>query len=134
MKPETDDPVKSQLLRKVAQHEDNLKSEMKVVSDRTQQVLTNALIVGGALAFTYFLVRSVSKKKAKRKSKKVEKHFVPVEAEDEYESPPSMASTLFSEIGTSIANQATVFLLDLAKEKLADYLLAKAEKKKNEDS
>ncbi len=133
MKLETDDPIKSQLLRKVAQQEDDLKSELHHVSDRTKQVVTNALIVGGALALTYLLVRGASRKKGKGKGKhKSQKHHAPVVAEEEYEAPPSMAASLLSEIGTSIANQATVFLLDLAKEKLAEFIIAQTEKKKDE--
>jgi len=66
---ETDDLVKSQLLQKAAQQRQEIESEMHEITDRTEKVLTNALIIGGALALTYFLVRGFSAKK-KRKARK----------------------------------------------------------------
>src|SRR5690349_13225324 len=64
--------LKSELLKKSAMHRQGLEDEVKLISDRTEKVLTNALIIGGTLAATYFLVRAFSgSSKSKRKSKKV---------------------------------------------------------------
>ena len=52
----TDDPIKSQLLKKSAQHREELEHDVQLISDRTQRVITNALVIGGALALTYFVV------------------------------------------------------------------------------
>ncbi|MBX2964708.1 MAG: hypothetical protein KF845_01090 [Cyclobacteriaceae bacterium] len=134
---ETDDLVKSQLLKKAAQQRQEIKSEMHDITDRTEEVLTNAVIIGGALALTYFLVRGFSSKK-KRKGHKAKAKIKGVEAtgiedndEDEEESGPS---AILRQIGTAVATQATVLLLDLAKEKLMEYLQARLLKKADENS
>jgi hypothetical protein len=133
---ETDDPIKSQLLQKTTQKREELETGMKEFSDRTEKVMTNALIIGGVLALTYFVVRRFSEAgKSKRKIKKVVREVAPhQEAEVVYEAAPSVAATLLSQVGSSIATQATVLLLDLAKEKLSEYLKSQAQKKANEHS
>ncbi len=133
---ETDDPIKSRLLRKASQQQDELKQEVQEITERTEKVLTNALIIGGALALTYLVVRGFSgSKKSKRKVKKVVKQVNPgQEAESGFEQEPSVASTLLSQVGSAIATQATVLLLDLAKGKLAAYLQAQAQKKADDPS
>jgi hypothetical protein len=129
---ESNDP-KSELLKKSAKHRQELEDEVKLISDKTEKILTNALIIGGALALTYFTVRqfSGSKKKKKAKAQKLkivqEGRHDPDEVEEtasEYEAPG-----IVSQIGTAIASQATVFLLSLAKEKLSEYLENQAQKK-----
>jgi hypothetical protein len=105
---QTDDPVKSQLLRKASQHRDEFKDEVKEITERTEKVLTNALLIGGALALSYFVVRGFSGRKAKRKAKKAKVKNPQVEEEVEYEPTPSLASTILSDIGATLANQATV--------------------------
>jgi FtsZ-interacting cell division protein ZipA len=140
---ETDDLVKSQLLQKAAQQRQEIESEMHEITDRTEKVLTNALIIGGALALTYFLVRGFSSKKkrkahkAKAKANKAkankatEVDNVDEEVESYEESGPAR---ILSQIGTAVASQATMILLDLAKEKLMEYLQAQAQKKADENS
>ena len=54
--PESNDP-KEELLRKSAMHRHELEEEVKVISERTEKIITNALIIGGTLAVAYFLVR-----------------------------------------------------------------------------
>ncbi|QOI96446.1 MAG: hypothetical protein HRU69_02645 [Flammeovirgaceae bacterium] len=130
---QTDDPVKSQLLRKASQQRDELEGELKDLSDRTEKFLTNALIIGGALALTYVLVRQLGgRKKKKSKTKKaVTKPQAEVEAESEDDSP---VTHVVSQIGTALLSQATVFLLNMAKEKLTEYLQAQAQKNTHEHS
>lgn len=133
---ETDDLVKSQLLQKAAQQRQEIESEMHEITDRTEKVLTNALIIGGALALTYFLVRGFSaKKKRKARKAKVKAKVAEVDGEEETEVyEPSGPSQILSQIGTAVASQATMILLDLAKEKLMEYLQAQAQKKADENS
>lgn len=129
---ETDDPVKSQLLKKSAHHREELEQDVKLISERTQKAITNALIIGGALAVTYFLVRQFSGSKGKRKSKTKKIKVVNATGETEQESDSSTSAPGFvSQIGTAIASQASVFLLTLAKEKLAEYLQSQSEKKES---
>jgi hypothetical protein len=131
---ETDDLVKSQLLQKAAQQRQEIESEMHDITDRTEKVLTNALIIGGALALTYFLVRgfSSSKKWKARKAKVKAADVVDTDDNEVYEE--SGPSRILSQIGTAVASQATMLLLDLAKEKLMEFLQAQAQKKADENS
>ena len=127
----TDDPVKGQLLKKSAMHRDQLEEEVKLISDKTQQALTNAIIIGGALALTYVLITGFSSSKTKRRKKKAAKIQLvqdqdrEIETADEEPEGPSV----MAQIGSALASQATVFLLALAKEKLTEYLQAQAVKK-----
>src|SRR6186713_1809278 len=129
--------LKSELLKKSAMHRQGLEEEVKLISDRTEKVLTNALIIGGTLAATYFLVRAFSgSSKSKRKSRKVKivhAAATPTSTE-EVEQEPSESSVpgMISQIGTALASQAGVYLLSIAKEKLTEYLAAQAEKKAKE--
>lgn len=133
---ETDDPVKSKLLKRSAQYREDLEGEAKVISDRTEKIITNALVIGGSLALTYFLYKQFSggsKSKHKQKVKKVKVVSAPAETEEETEGS-SGAPTIISQIGTALVSQASVFLLSLAKEKLSEYLQSQAQKKTDEHS
>ena len=139
MKLETDDPIKSSLLKKTSQYREDLEDEAKTISDRTEKILTNALIIGGSLALTYFAYKQFSGgSKSKRKSKVKKIKMVgasPAEIEEEAEAEEtSGTSKIITQIGTALVSQASVFLLTLAKEKLAEYLQAQDQKKKNEHS
>jgi hypothetical protein len=127
MELETDDPIKGQLLERASRHRSELEEEVNIITERTEKVITNALLIGGALALTYFLVRQLSDSKPKSKKSKKAK---PVNADfEEEESIPNPLTSALTQIGTTVASQATVFLLDLAKEKLAEFLQSQAEKK-----
>lgn len=136
MELETDDPVKSQLLTKTARYREELEEEAKVISERTEKIIKNALIIGGSLALAYFTYKQLSgskKKKTKTKGKPIPKPassaVEPEEDEEETSSP-----NVLSQIGTALVSQASVFLLGLAKEKLSEYLQSQTEKKKDEHS
>lgn len=135
MKQEIDDPIKSSLLKKSEQYRESLEEEAKELSDRTEKIVTNALIVGGSLALAYFVYRQFSggSKKSKAKVKKAKAADTVTEVEEEVEET-SGASKLISQIGTALVSQASVLLLSLAKEKLSEYLQAQAQKKSNEHS
>jgi hypothetical protein len=138
---ETDDPIKSQLLQKATHQREELADDVKALSERTETMLTNALIVGGALMLGYLIVKGLSGRKSRRKRKAKATHKImqaaPASDDSEevpYESSPSVVGSMMSQIGSAIATQATVILLDLAKEKLAEFLQAQAEKKANESA
>lgn len=126
---------KRELLKKSALHKSELEDEVKQISDRTQKVITNALIIGGTLAVTYFLVKqfsgSKSKVKAKAKKTKITSDNVTEEEDDDDEevTQSSGVPAIVSQIGTALVSQASMLLLSLAKEKLSEYLEAQAEKK-----
>ena len=118
---ETQDPEKKKLIETSNRHRQELEREIDDIGSRSQKMLKNALIIGGALALTYVVVSQISSRKSKKKKAKAtetessSKQIVQKELEED---EPS----IFSEIGGKVASAATVFLLDLAKEKLTEYL------------
>jgi len=135
MTPETDDPIKSQLLQKAAQQRDELAGDVQQLTDRTHTIITNALLVGSALALTYLLVKGFSgpgKKKSKTKPAKRKAAAGPIDDEDD--STTSPVTDALTKIGTAIATQASMVLLNLAKEKLLEYLEERVQQKSDEHS
>jgi len=121
---ETDD-AKSSLLKKSAQFKKGLENEVKSLTDNTEKLVKNALIIGGTLAVTYIIIRQFTKtKKSKGKTKTKKIKFIQDSdaklqtASNDDDSEPGIVS----QIGSALAAQATVFLLNLAKEKLSAYL------------
>ncbi|MBS1951965.1 MAG: hypothetical protein JST37_13245 [Bacteroidetes bacterium] len=125
---ETQDPEKKKLIETSARHKQELERELKNVSDRSEKMLKNALIIGGVLAATYLVITqfSGSKKKKKKASKIVQEAPEEIEGADQEEQPSLLAG-----VGDRLMSMATVFLVDLAKEKLSDYL---KEKKSNDNT
>lgn len=131
--PEANDP-KMELLKKSTKHRQELEEDVRMISERTEKIITNALIVGGTLAAAYFLVRQFSGSKQKRKAnlkkiKAVEARPEEPGADAEEESSQSMVS----QIGTALASQLAIFLLGIAKEKLTEYLQSQFEKKSKDN-
>ena len=133
---ETDNPEKGELLQRSAHHRELLEEEVKLISERTEKIVANALIIGGALALTYFLVTSLSGIPEKKKSKagKIKRAAGNVEPEssDEAECAPREAG-IVSQIGTVLVAQATGLLLSIAREKLVEFLQSQGIKKENPD-
>ena len=125
---ETQDPEKRKLIETSHRHRQEMGRELKEISDKSEKVLKNALMIGGALALTYLVVSQLSSSKSKKK--KAKKTFE--EDEETMDEVENESPTLLSKMGDKVLNVATVFLLDLAKEKLSDYL--KNRKSKDEDS
>lgn len=121
--------AKSLLMQKSAKHKKDLEEEIKLLSENTERIITNALIIGGTLAVTYFLVRQFSKAKSKSKSKaKKIKAVKENDSKGEFSEDDNSTPGIVSQIGSALAAQATVFLLDLAKDKLSAYLQANLDK------
>ena len=116
------------LRKQSAAQRQQLRDEVTLFSERTEKVITNALIIGGALALTYIIVRQFTggkpRKSATKKLKIVTEpqEAVTVAAAQE---PPSIVSQL----GNVLVSQASILLLNLAKEKIAAYLQAQKEQK-----
>jgi hypothetical protein len=129
---ESNDP-KMQLLRKSALHREALEEDAKLISAKTEKILINALVIGGALAATYFVVKQFSGGKSKSKRTKKIKVIAAQPSSDEVVTLAEPATPgIISQLGTALASQATVFLLDLAKEKLSAYLESQMKKEKND--
>lgn len=132
---ESQDPEKKKLIETSDRHKRALEKEVNELTEKTERALTNALIIGGSLALTYFVISSFSGGKKKRKKKKnKEAKAVTAEGTDGIEESPVENETpsLIGQIGTKVLNHATVLLLDIAKEKLFEYL--ESRKKGNETS
>ena len=128
---ESDDP-KGRLLKKSASQKAAIEEEVNLLSARTEKIVINALVIGGALAISYLLVRQVGKKTKKKKvNKSLAVTSLPEEEEEESQTSSKFVEALTG-IGTMMASQATSFLLALAKEKLMEYLEQAQEKEVNE--
>jgi hypothetical protein len=128
------DEIKRELIRKSAHHREEIEGEFKLISENTEKIITNALIIGGSLALTYFLVRQLSgssKKKSKNKTAKI-KLVQGTPSASEVEETESASPGMVGQLGAALASQASLFLLNLAKEKLMEYLAERAEKKQAE--
>ena len=121
---ETQDPEKRKLLETSERHRRELEKEVSDITKKTERVLTNALIVGGLLAVTSFALSQLSGKSKKKKPKTHKGDAVAADAdtaEEQLLAAPA-APSLLAEIGTKVVNQATMILIDIAREKLMEYL------------
>ncbi len=121
---ETQDPEKRRLIETTDRHKRELQKEVKALTDRTENAMKNALIIGSVLAASFLVVSMVSTSKKKKKRRKKIKAAYRGDAdmdeltEEEAYAPPS----LLAQIGDQLISRASIILLDLAKQKLAEYL------------
>ncbi len=128
---ESEDP-KGKLLKRSAAQRAALEDEVELFSKRTEKILTNTAIIGGALVVTYLLVTQLGKKsKGKNKKRNTKASYVSEEPSDEQH--VSLFSEAFAGIGAMVISQATTFLLSLAKEKLMEYLEQQATQTRTDD-
>jgi hypothetical protein len=132
---ETQDPEKKKLIETSNRHKMELQKELSAISDKTEATLKNALIIGGTLAVAYLLVSNIgSSVKTKRKKAKLKSKAIS-SMDDDNETQPveehAPMPSFLSQIGENLASHATIILLDLAKEKLAEYLLKRKMKDEN---
>jgi hypothetical protein len=120
---ETQDPVKRKLIETSDRHKRELQKEVKTITDKSERALKNALIIGGSLALAYFVISQVSSSRKKKKTVKTSEESDVDENEAEDKEP-----SFISKIGSQVINQATFILLEIAKDKLAEYLQSKNEK------
>jgi hypothetical protein len=122
---ESQDPEKKKLIEASERHKRALEKGVSDLSNNTQKVLTNALIIGGVMALSYIVVRQLSSsgrsKKRKKKAKvTVVQPSVSTADDEDYEETDSPG--LLADLGTIIANQATVVIIDFARQKLLELL------------
>lgn len=130
---ETQDPEKKRLIEASQRHKQELEREVKAMSDKTEKAVKNALIIGGALAVTYLIVSQLGSSKKKKNKVKAKAKAAVQNTEPDFEPVPTYSPPSFiSQIGERLVSQATVILLDIAKDKLAEYLSNR--KQKHEDS
>jgi hypothetical protein len=123
---ESQNPEKKRLIEASERHKRALEKEVSGLSNDTQKLITNALIIGGVLAVSYFVVRQFSPSGRSKKRKKHQKVTIvqPRESkrEEEDDDEDTSSPSLLADIGTRVANQATVILIDIARQKLMEYL------------
>lgn len=131
---ETQDPEKKRLIETSDRHKHEIEKEVKELSDKTERIVKNALIIGGTLAVTYLVISSLSSKRKKKKAKsKVNQAAASGSDDSETDevsasfTPPSM----LSQLGERFATQATAILLGIAKDKLTEYLSNRKQKDEN---
>ena len=129
---ETQDPEKKKLIESSDRHRRELEKDVAELSRKTEKMLTNALIIGGSLALTYIAVRSFSGGKKKKKKNKAQAPTAEPEMATEEHEHENEGPSLISQIGTLLLNQATFLLINIAKDKLAEYLQSR--KKADENS
>ena len=118
--------ARSLLLKKKEIHKQELEADVKMLSENTEKLAKKALIIGGTLVVSFIIVRQLTKSSRRKKAKVILKEQPVTDAAyvaAAHESRPGIVS----QIGSALAAQATVFLLDLAKEKLASYLQTRPE-------
>lgn len=126
---ERQDPEKKKLIESSERHKRALEKEVGDMRAKTDKMITNALIIGGSLALTYFVVSSLySSKKKKRKAKAA---VASAATDGNEEQAEDDSPSILANIGTQVLNQATVLLLGIAKEKLADYLQSRKTRDEN---
>jgi hypothetical protein len=125
---ESQDPLKKKLVESSERHKRELAREVKEISEKTERAMKNALIIGGSLALAYLVVSQISsstKKKKKNKLGKIPKLKIAKIEHEEVEENEDVEPNLISKIGTQVMNQATALLLEVAKEKLIEFLASK---------
>lgn len=126
---ETQDPERRKLLETSDRHKRELEKEVKDMSDKTEKVVKNALIIGGVLAVSYLLVSQLGSGKKKKKLKAKPTATVATVESEEDEEPETPG--VFAQIGTKVVDTATLVLLDLAKEALSEFLKNRKQKDGN---
>src|ERR1041385_7752484 len=91
---ETQDPEKKKLIESSLRHKQEMEREVKDISDRSERMLKNALIIGGALALTYVVINQLSSTKSKKKKPKKAKSASVEMVDEEEDESPSMLSQM----------------------------------------
>ncbi|MBL7848706.1 MAG: hypothetical protein JNL40_14650 [Cyclobacteriaceae bacterium] len=122
---ETQDPERKRLLETSDHHKRAMEKELSELTQKTDRVLKNALIIGGSLALTFVVITALSKRRKKKKKKlalqAAEQPGITQTEEPEEDDSPSF----INQMGHQLLNQASVILLDLARQGLKEYLASR---------
>lgn len=108
---------KSTLEKLSKKQEVELMAELNRLSEKGSKVVSNVLIITGGLVLAYAIFKVIVNDPPVKKKNK------PGISTQTINSPSRVAS-LFSEITHTLAEEAVLFLLDLARERLVSYLNA----------
>lgn len=115
---ESADPQHRKLLEEVRRRKEQLDSETGTLSRRSEKVVRNALIIGGVLLASYLVYRAVSGGGKKEK---------PKESTDQKsgDTKTPQAPSMISVLGRRLGQVAAIFVLNLARERIAAWLTSK---------
>ena len=94
-----------------------------LATSETGRIVKNALVVGGVLAASWLVLQLIQQSSKQKKLKSAAAEGSPAAEPEVISASPE--SSLISAIGDRVAREATVFLLNLAREKIAAWLQAK---------
>jgi hypothetical protein len=121
---ETQDPERIRLLETSDRHKKAMEKELTDLTKKTDKMLKNALIIGSSLAVTFLVISALSTKRKKKKKKQAiaaaAKAGEPVDAIETGEDDDS--PSVLGQVSKQIINAASVVLLDMARQKLSEYL------------
>lgn len=111
----TSESYRKALEKDSAEHREAFEQELEEIIDNAKRVATSVAVIGGGFALSYYIIKKLtsSKKKIKYKTGRSGK-----KKEVVIQKQPSV----FSTVGSVILTEMAVFLLAMAKEKLAEYL------------
>src|SRR5258708_15140769 len=112
---ETQDAEKKRLIENSDRHKYELEKEVNSLTEKTERILTNALIIGGSLALTYFVIGQLGKSKSKKKKARGQETKERANGETQgHENDVALSEpSLISQVGTKVLNQAMLILLDI---------------------
>ena len=119
---------KELLVKQTEKYKQQLNDEFNSITQNTEKIITNVLIIGGTLAVTYVVARIFFKGGRKRKAQRKLKEPNDIDSNLGVASQKESDPGVVSQIGSALAAQATVFLLNLAKDKLSAYMQTHFEK------
>ena len=115
---ETADPEKKRLMDEVRKRREQLDAEAGSLARKSNRQLSNALMIAGVLVGSYLIYRAIS---GSRKSQKDQPVRDGAEKKASSETSRKSANTM----GSRLAQLAVVFLLNLARERVAAWLASR---------
>ena len=95
----------------------NIEKEVDKIASHAEEMGKKVLVIGGALLLGYYLVKAFTAAPENEKGKGKKKKSA---GDQEYQTEST--SSVVKSIVTNLADQASLFLLTLAREKLLDYI------------
>lgn len=120
---ETADPEKKQLIEEVRRRKEKLDAEANALAKKGQRVMTNTLIIGGVLIGSYLVYRAISGSKQKEKEKKN------MASPDVSPEQKKQSASFFGSFGKRLTQVAAIFILNLARQGVADWLASNKKEK-----
>ncbi|MEO1050357.1 MAG: hypothetical protein AAFX87_07015 [Bacteroidota bacterium] len=106
---------KQELENSSQKNKEKFEEEVALILKKAEGVSKNALVIGGTMIFAYHVVKQLMDDQKKPQGKGKDQNGKKKKAEPE---PAGISNSIFS----AVLDQATIFLLTIAKDKLVEYL------------